>query len=66
MWAHYLRRDVDKLKRLQRLATYMISGFRLLTHEESLARLKPISLRGRPHHVNLISFIGKPMNLTTE
>jgi hypothetical protein len=53
-WSPYLRRDIDLLERIQRLATRMINGFSSLDYPSRLARLNLYSLERRRLRGDLI------------
>ncbi len=40
----YLKKDIDHLERLQRLATRMVKGYRVLSYEERIEKLSLFSL----------------------
>src|SRR6201990_2057809 len=47
VWAPHLRKDIDMLKRVQRRATRMISGFENKSYEERLKELGMFSVERR-------------------
>ncbi len=50
----YLRRDIDLMERIQRLATRMVKGMRELPYEDRIHRLNIFSLERRRLRGNLI------------
>jgi len=50
----YLKRDIKRIERVQRLAFRMIKGFKNLSYEETLVKLDSFSLERRRLHGDLI------------
>jgi hypothetical protein len=53
-WSPYYRKDIISLENVQRRATKMVSGFRNLSYEQRLQRLKIMTLEERRVHGDLI------------
>jgi ribonuclease P/MRP protein subunit RPP40 len=54
VWNPYLRKDVDKLERVQRRATKLIEGYRHFSYEDRLSKTGLISLEQRRVRGDLI------------
>jgi hypothetical protein len=53
-WSPYLRKDIDKLERVQRRATKLIEGYSQLSYEDRLSKTGLISLKQRRVRGDLI------------
>ena len=47
VWSPYLRKDIDKLERVQRRATKLIEGYRNFSYEDRLRKTGLMSLEKR-------------------
>jgi len=54
VWSPYLRKDIDRLERVQRKASKLVKGFKKLSYEEHLDRLNLTTLEKRRMRGDLI------------